>query len=725
MAGEEAERLCPVVASLLGIEMGAGWESPAPEAVAPLLADALRCLLQNSAPAVLFIEDLHWADGASLELLTTITDLTDVAPVLVLVTMRLDADSPAWDYAFEVARRYRHRHQEIRLDPLEAPDAERLIRNLLDLAELPRGLRAEVLDRCGGNPLFLEEVLRGLIQRGAIVRDEDRWIIHAAAQGETIPTTVRGVIDARIDALPEGVRTCLQHAAVLGRTFTRTALCALMEAPDDLDAQLGHLQRVDLVRQRSGASGPEFEFKAALTRESAYAGISSELLVRLHGRAATELEHADASAEQAALLAHHYERAGDAARAIHHALRAAERASRLHAREQAVLQYWRVLDLLGQLPRTEERRSQHLEVVLGLLSLPGWARNEDARVRALDELDVAVETAQQRDDQALLARLESTRGLRLQDEAAFKRALEHAKASHDTVVEAVAQRSYGDYLGSLGNYEQAFQYIDRAIDLYQQAGEKHGHGMSMVGPGRCYCARAGRLEDALAYAKRAREVADADQNRTLHAWRAMEAEPYMYLGDWEGVLRVVGEGLPVAIEVDARWPLLFGAAWASIANRKLGRLDEAQSQLELAERDAEAHAGTTFPSIVIALARAELELERGQQDRARKAVDHALGLARQGSYRLEEGAALRVRARVLAASRDREAAKASFEESLTMLQTIESRPELAQTLLAFGQFLSDDDEHRSGELVVRAVELFEAMGAQGWLEEAQAFVASA
>lgn len=717
-----AERFAPVLASVLGLDLGAGWSAPEPAAVGGLMADALRTLLPVLGPTVLLIEDLHWIDAASLDLLHAATQTTDLAPVLVLVTMRPDADSPAWDYALDVARNYRHRQDEIRLEALDPDAAERLTRNLLDLAELPGPLRKTVLDRCGGNPLFLEEILRTLVQRGAIVREDQRWMVRATSAPVEIPTTVRGVIDARIDGLPERVRATLQHAAVLGRSFDRATLSALMDGPDDLDRCLGHLQRVDLVRQEvAGPAGVSYAFKAALTRESAYARLAEVDRCALHRRAATEIEHRapDPTGERASSLAHHYQRAGDPVRAIHHAMRAVNRADQLHAREQAVLEYWRILDLVAQLPPSEDTRTRQLEAVLGLLSLPGWARGADEQARGLRALDEALETARGRRDAALLAKLESIRGLRTKNEEAFERALSHAQSADDGVVEAVTRMNYGDYLGAAGMYEKAFEQIDRSIGLYGESGDERGQAMSMASTGRCYCARAGRLAQSLEYASRAREIGEKLDDRRLQAWRAMEAEPYLYLGRWDDVVRVTEEGIPVAIEVGARFPWLFAASWAAIGHVELGQPERAEAVLGPAEQESDAHAGTDFPRVYLHIARASLELARDDVPAARTAAEAAIRVARRGGYRLDEGAALRTLARVHAAGGDRAAAIEAFESSLGILREIESRPELGQTLLHYGRLLIQIGDPRGAEMVEDATQTFEAIGADGWLARAR------
>jgi class 3 adenylate cyclase len=382
LVGERESDLEPAVGHLLGVDLGSGrtGEGLDPRALQSQLLVAGRALVEALAtrqPLVLAVEDIHWADAASIELLTVLLELTDFAPLLVLVTSRPDTEGRAWELRFHAQRNYPHRLTEVALTPLTPADTERLTGNLLHVRDLPERLARQVLERSEGNPFFLEEILRTLIERGTLAREGDRWVAREDPERIAMPDTLRGVIAARIDVLPSPAKIALQRASVVGRFFGYRVLQSLGEVADGLDRALALLLRAELVREWARLPEREYLFKHALTQEAAYASLLGEDRRRLHRQVAEYLEGSlgVASEEHSALLAHHSLRAEDWERALHHTLRAAGRARRLYARPEAVGHYWQALDLLGRLPPTAERHQMHAEVVYALLQLPGWRRS--------------------------------------------------------------------------------------------------------------------------------------------------------------------------------------------------------------------------------------------------------------------------------------------------------------------------------------------------------------
>ena len=179
LAGPRAEQVQPALAHLLGVDLGAGPKAVPADARSRQseLVLAIRIVLEGLASrdaVILAIEDLHWADVASIELLTVLLELTDLLPLMILLTARPETDADAWSLRFHAERNYPHRVTEIRLPPLAPEDTERLADNLLRVSDLPEGLRARVLERAEGNPFFLEEILRTLIEEGVLRREGER-----------------------------------------------------------------------------------------------------------------------------------------------------------------------------------------------------------------------------------------------------------------------------------------------------------------------------------------------------------------------------------------------------------------------------------------------------------------------------------------------------------------------------------------------------------------------
>jgi tetratricopeptide (TPR) repeat protein len=305
--------------------------------------------------------------------------------------------------------------------------------------------------------------------------------------------------------------------------------------------------------------------------------------------------------------------------------------------------------------------------------------------------------------------------------------LERAEVSGDALTQAFAARLYGNYLAAHRRFETALDHIARAIDILGTKGEWLQQAQVMAGPGRCFYARAGRLEEALAYAARVRRAADHLGDASLRAWRAAEAEPYLYKGLWDEVIRVVEESLPIAWEI-REWALvLWSSAWLSIGYLKLARTADAKRVLDRAFKEVPMRAlsASAYAMAYPQIALAQFHLGTGDLGQAASAACEALGSSQRTRAPLEEGAAHRVLGQVHETIGNRVDADTAFRRSIEVLEDIQSRPELAQTLLAYGRFLQGNNgpEHRA--MIERALGLFEEMNATGWIEEAHAALAAA
>src|SRR5215208_1500477 len=161
------------------------------------------CARANLMPQVIVLDDLHWADTASLDLLLNVAGLVEEWPILIICLLRPDKDAPSWSAIQRAREELGARYTEILLEPLDAADAQELLGNLLYIEDLPQSVRALALKKSEGNPFFLEEVLRTLIDSGYIVRENGHWRATREIVNVTIPDTLTGVLSARIDRLPE------------------------------------------------------------------------------------------------------------------------------------------------------------------------------------------------------------------------------------------------------------------------------------------------------------------------------------------------------------------------------------------------------------------------------------------------------------------------------------------------------------------------------------------
>jgi hypothetical protein len=246
------------------------------------------------------------------------------------------------------------------------------------------------------------------------------------------------------------------------------------------------------------------------------------------------------------LLAYHWLKAGAWEKALSYTLQAAEQAGKLYARPEVIYHYWHALDLLDRLPDNAEQNRVRADVILALIWLPGSMRDEEAKARMLRHLDQALADAETAGRAAIVAKLQAAKGDLLLDKALLVDSLERAEVSGDALTQAFVARRYGNYLAVHDRFETALGHITRAIDILGAQGEWLQQALVMAGPGRCFYARAGKIEESLGYAARLRQLGDSLTDASLRAWRAAEAEPYLYKGLWDEVIRVAEESQPIA-----------------------------------------------------------------------------------------------------------------------------------------------------------------------------------
>jgi len=304
-------------------------------------------------PLVLALDDLQWLDTSSADRLTRLVRLTEDTPILFIGAMRRDRRSSAWALKETVARELPHRQTEVNLNPLNDGESRALLAGLLAVAEPPRLLSSLILDKAEGNPLFLEEVVRHLIERGDLRRPNEmtgEWEVTPTAI--TLPDSLQSLLTARFDRLDESARRVLQIAAIIGRHFYRSTLAELVDDPARLDSCLLELQRLELIREVGRVPEPSYLFNHSLTQEAVYNTILLKQRRVLHLRVAevTEKLRAANPAAVAAILAHHFIEGDAPQRGLPWLLTVGASALKLHAVDEALAAYDKALPIARALP---------------------------------------------------------------------------------------------------------------------------------------------------------------------------------------------------------------------------------------------------------------------------------------------------------------------------------------------------------------------------------------
>jgi hypothetical protein len=372
----------PYVRSLLSLPAG----DPTVEAAdaATRRAETFRALktltlrMAERQPVVMLVEDLHWIDTASEEYLAFFADAVPAASVLLVVTHR-----PGHRPAFG-DRSY---HRRVALGALDRADMAAMTRAILGTAALPDELAGLIAQKAEGNPLFVEEVTKSLLEEGVLVRDGDGVRLGRALADVNVPDSIQGVLMARLDRLDDGPKHALQLASVIGREFALRLLARVTEAGDAVSDVVGELRALELVYEKTAHPELAYMFKHALTHDVAYESILLQRRRALHltiGRAIEEL-YADRLAEHYETLALHFARGEDWARAFHYHVRAAEKALAAYASD-AVIAHCRDALSIADRPQAQApvAERQRLEEMLGAAAFytSQFVASSEAYIRA-------------------------------------------------------------------------------------------------------------------------------------------------------------------------------------------------------------------------------------------------------------------------------------------------------------------------------------------------------
>ncbi len=367
----EADDIYPFLANLLALEL----ESDAAERIRAFSRDSVQrqtvdafgvlvTRLAKEQPTCVVLDDLHWADEATLELIIELLSLVEEEAVTLMLLYRSEREHASWHLGAEARRRFPHRFREIELTPLDL-DASRLLATGTAGAAIPDEVSHLLTERSGGNPFFFEEALRDLLERGALRRENGSFELATGIEAVEVPAVVHEALQARLDRLKPATRDLLGVAAVIGRSFA-SPLLERVRPEEQLRPALTELQRLELVVEERRRPAPEYRFRHGLVQEAAYGRLLETERRRIHlevGQALEEL-HADSLTEAYGLLAHHFARADEPRRAAEYLLRAGDAARSLNANDEALTHYREALRFLDRQGDEERARKTLLKIAL-------------------------------------------------------------------------------------------------------------------------------------------------------------------------------------------------------------------------------------------------------------------------------------------------------------------------------------------------------------------------
>jgi class 3 adenylate cyclase/tetratricopeptide (TPR) repeat protein len=632
---------------------------------------ALRLLekLGERAPVVVLLEDLHWADSASLDSLHDLAAASGAGPLLVLATARsvLLEQRPDWGTAGPL-------HTQVRLGPLGEDHVRALVAELLQRADrVPPRLVQLIVDTADGNPFYVEELVKWLIEEGVVDTGAERWQVSAEAVRQVrVPTTLRGLLQARLDSLGLHERGVIGCAAVVGRVFWDDAVARLATSVPG-PARGPAFQRladreVIFERPHSTFSGShEFSFRHALMRDVAYEGVLRSTRRTNHALAAQWLEEVVARSgrpdEHAASVAHHHEKAGAAVSAARWYLRAGRHAASTFANDDAL----RLLDrartlapareaaLLAEILFAREqvldrqgRREEQRAVLDELLATPGLGPADRARTRLAEgrwlffrgEYDAVPPVAEEaaalareadRPDLEAEALMQGGRAHAYRHRHADARELLHRSLARARAIGAhrgagEALRLLGVVATNLGEMDEGLRQLEAAADEHRRIHDREGEAM-VTGQLGALLLELGRLEEA----RPPSEMALAVFSEMGHRYRegvmlTNLARIAMEQGRLEDALDLGARALELTEAIDDAEGIVASLHSLGDAHRLSGDPAAAREHLERALAGARDHDLAYFVVHVLA-SLAALELAEGRTAQAVQLAHDALGAA--------------------------------------------------------------------------------------------------
>jgi tetratricopeptide (TPR) repeat protein len=670
----------PALLALPGLEAAPEpAELPAEAAVLRLyraLAETFAALAEEpsatdpkSAPVLLILDDLQWADDLTLGLLDFLlrTGSLQRAPLLVVGAYRLEETGKGLRGVLGSAAARR-----IELGRLDAEAVGSIVGDMLALVPPPPLFTAFLSERSGGNPFFVAEYLRTAVAEGLLYREEaGRWMVAERREGSSaqelyealpLPRSVHDLVARRLDGLSEPARRVLEVAAVLGRDPDETLLEAAARQAGLLD--LDALEELQARQVLEAYEGPALRFLHDQIWEVALGRIELPRRLQLHRAAAEALERRPERDESLAMLGRHWQEAGEPARARHCYLAGARRARDRYAHGEAQRLYRAYLALVTRPDAESVGARNELALELAFQGRPLEALPEHeaalAEARALRDPAAEARTLQALGDlQSTLGRMETARGH-------YERALELARGGGDRQGEGSSLNRLASLYFQDGSLEVAHTLVEQALDLHREVGDRRGEAAGLNRLSTIEMHR-GRLEQARVLLEQAlalhRELGDRRAEGVnlanlgvLHSheglWgpaqrhfeealaifreighRRFEAHALVNLGDFQAgsgrpqqALALFEQGLAILEEIGDRQWIAQNLAVQAVLKRRLGALEESEHMARQAEATLR-EIGDVLRVASCLCEEGHIALAQGRLEEARSRLDEAGSLA--------------------------------------------------------------------------------------------------
>jgi class 3 adenylate cyclase/tetratricopeptide (TPR) repeat protein len=679
-------------------------------------------------PVLLVFEDLHWIDTETQALLASLVESLPAARLLLLVNYR-----PEYQHGWGSKTFY----TQLRLDPLPPASAEALLAGLLGDDPSLAPLKQLLIERTEGNPFFLEESVRTLVETGVLVGAPGAYRLVKPLESLQVPVTVQAVLAARIDRLPPEEKRLLQTAAVIGNEVPLPLLQTVAElAEGALHRGLAHLQAAEFLYETRLFPELAYTFKHALTHEVAYGSLLQERRRALHARIVEALEALapERAAEPVERLAHHALRGELWDKAVTCCQRATARAYARAAFREATASFEQGLQALAHLRQDGDTRGLAVDLRLAL----GVALTQLGEYgRHLTLLGEAEALARALDDRTRLGRVLSGMSVILRTTgdsdgavAAGQQALALAVALGDRALQGQVSRTLGQAYQAIGDFGRAAELLRRNVEAADRTSDSPNTGFLIQSQAwlAFTLSALGAFAEGRHHGEKALRLATREgRGVTPIIVHGRLGLLYLAKGDLEPAIRVFEQGLALCRASGNRNTLRLIGAGLGYASALQGCLAEGRTLVEEGISESIRTGGLHGQAHRVAWLSEVCRLA-GRHDEAWQHARQALDLARQLKDRGDEVLALHQLGTVHAHTDppDVAQAEAHYQQALALAEELGMRPLVAHCHLGLGTLYAkiDQREQARAELST-AIEMYRAMDMTFWLPQAEAALAQA
>jgi DNA-binding NtrC family response regulator/tetratricopeptide (TPR) repeat protein len=717
------EPTVPAILALLDIPVDdARWQALDPPERRQRMLDAVRRLLVRESeerPVLIIVEDLNWLDGETQALLDRLVEGLPSVAVMVLVNYR-----PEYQHRWGTKTYY----LQLQLAPLSPVSAEDLLHQLVGDDPALASLKRMLIGRTDGNPFFLEECVRMMVETGVLAGERGAYRLGVAPPSMQVPATVRAVLGARVDRLAPPEKRLLQAAAVIGRGVPLAQLRAIADLPDDdLARCLSNLQAAELLDETRVFPDPEYTFKHPLIHEVAYDSLLPDRRRALHARIVEAIEqlHSQRLTEQFERLAHHASEGQLWEKALQYLRRAGAKALARSAYREAAESFRAALTALSHLPASRDMVEKGIDVRIRLY----WALYPVGDYGSLlSYLEDAETLAKTLGDQRRLGTVSALLAQFFVTVTRHDRALEYGEralaigtASDDLTLQLQANFSLGQAYHLLGEYHRARDSFAKNLDVPPTDLTGTIFSILSCAWSASSLAELGEFSDGMARAERALDAAEAlgDHFDLINAL-GTAGTVCLLRGDLPQGIPRLERCLALLQAAQNESAGVVAGAYLGHAYALSGRLGDALILLERSTEQAAKYMTFGYSLSLTFLGQAYWQCRRigPALERAHLALD----LARERRERGHEAYALKLVGEIASdpESLDEENAQRYYREAITLAAELGMRPLVAHCHLGLGRLYRRTGKHEHAEDHIRtATAMYREMGMTYWLERAQ------